>query len=320
MPLTRDFKETIQARAERDPAFREELLREGVELLLSGDMDTGKAVLRDYINATIGFRELGELTEKSPKSLMRMFGPAGNPQARNLFEIIGCLKKQEGFHGATTMTKPVPDPLQLHECLWSYLDQLNPPSNNRARLVGAAFRFIVDCHEAFSLLTHKGLHGPTFALVRSMLEGLQRGYWLYYCAPDDTINNLNDTIADIVECDPSRVIQGIDNHLFSTNIIKDIENNRHFKQGLLASFKNFILDQKTEENRNAMHSYTHVGYLMLRDYISEEAIESNFDPKTTHEVLRLANHCACWAVIGAARATQNNSMAEKIFRISKSLS
>ena len=59
MPLTRDFKETIQARAERDPAFREELLREGVELLLSGDMDTGKAVLRDYINATIGFRELG---------------------------------------------------------------------------------------------------------------------------------------------------------------------------------------------------------------------------------------------------------------------
>ena len=51
MPLTRDFKETIQARIERDPAFREELLKEGVECLLSGDVDTGKAVLRDYINA-----------------------------------------------------------------------------------------------------------------------------------------------------------------------------------------------------------------------------------------------------------------------------
>ena len=55
MSLTRDFKETIQARIDRDPAFREELLREGVELLLAGDMDAGKAVLRDYINATIGF-------------------------------------------------------------------------------------------------------------------------------------------------------------------------------------------------------------------------------------------------------------------------
>ena len=98
MALTRDFKETIQARAERDPAFREELLKEGVECLLSSDVDTGKAVLRDYINATIGFDELGNLTDKSPKSLMRMFGPRGNPQARNLFEIIGYLQKREGLH------------------------------------------------------------------------------------------------------------------------------------------------------------------------------------------------------------------------------
>jgi hypothetical protein len=98
MVLTRDFKETIQARVERDPAFREELLKEGIECLLSGDVDTGKAVLRDYINATIGFDELGDLTHKSPKSLMRMFGPQGNPQARNLFEIIGHLQKREGFH------------------------------------------------------------------------------------------------------------------------------------------------------------------------------------------------------------------------------
>ncbi len=97
MALTRAFKETIQARIERDPAFREELLSEGVECLVSGDVDIGKAVLRDYINATIGFDELAGLTAKSPKSLMRMFGPKGNPQARNLFEIIGCLLKREGL-------------------------------------------------------------------------------------------------------------------------------------------------------------------------------------------------------------------------------
>ena len=59
MPLTRDFKETVQARAERDQAFREGLLKEGIECLLAGDVDTGKIVLRDYINSTIGFEELG---------------------------------------------------------------------------------------------------------------------------------------------------------------------------------------------------------------------------------------------------------------------
>ena len=75
MPLTRDFKETVQARARRDPAFREGLLKEGVECLLAGDVDAGKIILRDYINATIGFEELSSLTNKPSKSLMRMFGP-----------------------------------------------------------------------------------------------------------------------------------------------------------------------------------------------------------------------------------------------------
>ncbi|MDE0078578.1 MAG: hypothetical protein OXO50_13735 [Caldilineaceae bacterium] len=88
MPLTRDFKETVQIRAERDPAFREGLLKEGVERLLAGDVDTDKIVLRSYINATIGFEELGPLTNKPPTSLMRMLGPSGNRHARNLFEVI----------------------------------------------------------------------------------------------------------------------------------------------------------------------------------------------------------------------------------------
>ena len=98
MPLTRDFKETVRARIERDPNFRKALLEEGVECLISGDVETGKSVLRDYINATIGFQELGRLTDKSPKSLMRMFGPNGNPRARNLFEIVGCLQEHENWY------------------------------------------------------------------------------------------------------------------------------------------------------------------------------------------------------------------------------
>ena len=98
MPLTRDFRETIRERLQRDPGFREALLEEGVRCLLSGEVDIGKSVLRDYVNATIGFQELGGMTHKSPKSLMRMLGPSGNPQARNLFEIIGCLQEREGVH------------------------------------------------------------------------------------------------------------------------------------------------------------------------------------------------------------------------------
>lgn len=97
MALTRDFKQTVQDRISRDPAFREALLREGIECMLSGDLDTGKAVLRDYINATIGFEKLGNLTHKPPKSLMRMFSVKGNAQARNLLEVIGYLQKAEGL-------------------------------------------------------------------------------------------------------------------------------------------------------------------------------------------------------------------------------
>jgi hypothetical protein len=90
------LKETIQARARRDAAFREALLKEAVDALLSGDVETGKTVLRDYINATVGFDKLATVTKKSPKSLMRMLGPKGNPQARNFFEIVAYLQKKEG--------------------------------------------------------------------------------------------------------------------------------------------------------------------------------------------------------------------------------
>ena len=96
MALTRSFKNTVQARAGRDPTFREALLSEGVDAMLSGDIDTGKAVLRDYINATVGFEKLASATGTPAKSLMRMFCPAGNPNARNLFGVLGELQRQSG--------------------------------------------------------------------------------------------------------------------------------------------------------------------------------------------------------------------------------
>lgn len=97
MALTRSFKETVQARVLADPAFREALLREGIETMLAGDVETGKLILRDYIKATVGFEELGAETGTSPKSLIRMFGMKGNPQARNFFAVLSRLQERAGL-------------------------------------------------------------------------------------------------------------------------------------------------------------------------------------------------------------------------------
>lgn len=68
--------------------------------MLSGDIAMAKTILRDYINATIGFSGLAEATRITSKSLMRMFGPAGNQRADNLFEVVTFLQDREGvrFH------------------------------------------------------------------------------------------------------------------------------------------------------------------------------------------------------------------------------
>ena len=105
MTLTKSFKETLKARIERDSGFREALLEEAAERLLAGELAVGKSILRDFVNATVGFQELGTLTAKSPKSLMRMLGPQGNPQARNLLEIIAHLQKLEGVKLKVTATR-----------------------------------------------------------------------------------------------------------------------------------------------------------------------------------------------------------------------
>ncbi len=98
MALTRDFKQTVRERLQREPAFRKALLKEAIEAFIAGDVDTGKTVLRDYINGTIGFDELSGRTHTPKQSLMRMLGPKGNPQARNLFEVLAQLQQAEGVN------------------------------------------------------------------------------------------------------------------------------------------------------------------------------------------------------------------------------
>jgi len=96
MALTKDFRETVQARVRKDEKFRRGLLRDAIEALLADEGELGREILRDFINATVGFPELARKTGIHVKTLHQMFGPNGNPTAQNLFNIIACLQEHEG--------------------------------------------------------------------------------------------------------------------------------------------------------------------------------------------------------------------------------
>ena len=92
MVLTRDFKHTVVERINRDPAFAQALLDEAATLFLNGEPETARLILRDLVNATIGFEQLASMTEKPSKSLHRMLSPAGNPSMDNLAAIFGVMR------------------------------------------------------------------------------------------------------------------------------------------------------------------------------------------------------------------------------------
>ncbi|MEO7728674.1 MAG: transcriptional regulator [Burkholderiales bacterium] len=94
MALTRDFKETILARARRDARFSEALFTEAINAYLAGDTAEGKAILRDLVNATVGFEGLASAIKKPSKSLHRMLAPRGNPSTENFFGIVNALQKK----------------------------------------------------------------------------------------------------------------------------------------------------------------------------------------------------------------------------------
>ena len=96
MALTTSFNETLRKKLQESAGFRRALLKEAVGCMIAGDVETGKSLMRKYINGTVGFVKLGEKLGRSPKVLMRMFSAKGNPQAKNLFEIVAYLQKIEG--------------------------------------------------------------------------------------------------------------------------------------------------------------------------------------------------------------------------------
>lgn len=98
MVLTRDFKETVKERANRDPAFAKALLDEAATLFLNGEPQTARLILRDLVNASVGFEVLATETSKPSKSLHRMLSENGNPSMDNLAAIFGAVRKRLGVN------------------------------------------------------------------------------------------------------------------------------------------------------------------------------------------------------------------------------
>ena len=96
MALTRDYKQTIVERTKRDPAFGKALLDEAATMFLNGEPDTARLILRDLVNATVGFEALATATAKPSKSLHRMLSESGNPSMDNLAAIFGAVRKELG--------------------------------------------------------------------------------------------------------------------------------------------------------------------------------------------------------------------------------
>jgi DNA-binding phage protein len=92
MALTRNFKQTVIERVERDPEFAKALLDEAATLFLSGEPETARLILRNLVNVTLGFEQLTSLTDKPSKSLHRMLSPKGNPSMDNLAAIFGAVR------------------------------------------------------------------------------------------------------------------------------------------------------------------------------------------------------------------------------------
>src|SRR3546814_8736779 len=96
MTMTRDFKETVKERAGRDPPFAKALLDEAATLFLNGEPHTARLILRDLVNASLGFETLAVETRRPSKSLHRMLSEKGNPSMDNLAAIFGAVRKKLG--------------------------------------------------------------------------------------------------------------------------------------------------------------------------------------------------------------------------------
>ena len=93
MALTKNFKTTVAARVQSDPAFAQALLDEAITLFINGEPETAKLILRDLVNSSVGFEKLALEIDKPAKSLHRMLSQSGNPTMSNISAVFAAIKR-----------------------------------------------------------------------------------------------------------------------------------------------------------------------------------------------------------------------------------
>jgi len=91
--LTVDSSETVQARIKADPEFAEALLREATDMFLNGEAEAARLLLRDVVNATVGFEQIAATTNRPSKSIHRMLSARGNPTMESLSAVFSAIRK-----------------------------------------------------------------------------------------------------------------------------------------------------------------------------------------------------------------------------------
>jgi DNA-binding phage protein len=95
MPLSREFKELVAAKAENDPEFRNGLIIEAINMILTGEITAGRIMLRDYINAVGAMDDICRQLNKQKSAICRMLGPSGNPTLKSIVPVIRACADRE---------------------------------------------------------------------------------------------------------------------------------------------------------------------------------------------------------------------------------
>lgn len=201
----------------------------------------------------------------------------------------------------------------LNSRLSSCVDGLYLQDGERSRLASASFYFVMDCHSAIVMLTNRGLYQPSSSLVRVMFEALVRGYWIHWCADEQTLKRMYDCPEEYTD-----QIEKIYNYLIQSPELKK----RHYPEFMkFVSYHLGRCDQRDNKERTqkskriwkALNSYTHAGTWQLAKYQSEESIERNFPTDQVREIVQFANCSICWATMGVCETANNRDVADKIY-------
>ena len=95
MPLSREFKTLVVARAEKDAQFRRGLITEALSMILRGEITAGRLMIRDYINATGSMNDIAAKLGKQKPAIVRMLGPSGNPTLESFIPVVKACAERE---------------------------------------------------------------------------------------------------------------------------------------------------------------------------------------------------------------------------------